>query len=355
MKYNLIKKQLVYGIVILFIGIAISPGINASTQLRRITKIELNKEVLSNNELSELIISYCKFDEIESYNVKITRQQVDELNNLINEFKKDLDSVKTLEDTIVIYNELLNSLYELDFLPDILDYNEIKMLISDTKNSYESIIINPQKLNNKKIKSRYIDYGKNLGLLDVEEDENYLCLISGETDDSHFRSLPALIRILFGIASINIIREFLPIIFPFLVPLLERLGIDWYDNEFWQDLINYIISDWPTHIGGITFGHYEYDILKQIYLYPVPAKGWVNTFGLLGKKNWEGKYYGQLRPIGTLFEGLLYQGVSGFSGIRIKNNYNDQFFIGFALRVKFGPDIPYDPLKELNNKIQVDS
>jgi hypothetical protein len=346
MNKDLLSKILVMGVVLFFIGIGVSPGINARTQ------IEVNEEVLPNNELSELIVSYCKFDEIENFTVEITRQQVDELDILINEFKGVLDSAKTLEETIVIYNEMLNSLLELGFLPDGVDYNEIKMLISDTKNSYESLYINPQTLNNKKIKSRLIDYDKNPGLLDVEDDENFLCLISGETDDSHFRSLPALIRVLLGIVSINIIYSYLPIIFPFIVSLFERLGIDWYDNEFWQDIINYIISDWPTHIGGITFGHYEYDILKHIYLYPVPAKGWVNTFGLLGKKIWDGKYYGQLKHIGTLFEGLLYQGVSGFSGIRIKEDYNDQFFIGFAVRVKLGPDIPYDPLKGYNIKTQ---
>ena len=126
MKYKTIKKPFVTGIIVLLIGIAVSPIINASTQLSRLTYIDVNKKVLPNNELLDLTVSYCKFDDIKNFTVQITGQQFDKLNSLINEFKLDLDSAKTLEETIVLYNEMLNSLLELGLLPDNSDFYEIK-------------------------------------------------------------------------------------------------------------------------------------------------------------------------------------------------------------------------------------
>ncbi len=79
----------------------------------------------------------------------------------------------------------------------------------------------------------------------------------------------------------------------------------------------------------------------------IPASGWVTTIGLNGAKSWNGSFYGQLMRLPiliTLFDGgIVYPGVSGFTGIQwTEPGSMECFYLGTALHVKIGSEIPYD-------------
>ena len=67
-----------------------------------------------------------------------------------------------------------------------------------------------------------------------------------------------------------------------------------------------------------------------------PAVGWITTQGLLGKKSWNGSFYGRLLPLLTFdsYETIYYIGAMGFLGIKLKQGDEGLFFLGSAFHVK---------------------
>jgi hypothetical protein len=65
-----------------------------------------------------------------------------------------------------------------------------------------------------------------------------------------------------------------------------------------------------------------------------PAKGWFNTFGLLGRKKLNGTMYGQICPY-DFGLGYQYIGAKGFSGLLFFNLFdnNKGYYLGTALKV----------------------
>jgi len=98
-------------------------------------------------------------------------------------------------------------------------------------------------------------------------------------------------------------------------------------------------------IGLITimgFGTYHHFLGDYSYY---PAQGWVYTFGLKGKINWEGAlFYGQyFRFLATLMYSCYCGGI-GFTGLKYLAFDTDTlfgyYFIGSTLKIKLGPNYP---------------
>jgi len=288
MQKSIIKRGLVVGIIVLFIGIAIAPSV---------TSIEFSKTKTSNNiDLVEITLQLCKSDGVEDHKMFITQEQEDRLELLIESFKADLDNAETREETIEIYKDMVVSLDELGILPENTNCKEVQDLISG-EIGYNI----PEELKLKNI------------IFNQDDGENKNCQISGETDDT-------------------IITPFVCSIFLYSL-LLRAILLDRYVEI--QILIWFAISKainfFPLNLnlgGLITFGLKEYECESSMYFYNA-AKGWVNTIGSNGIKKWDGYIYGNITeiPTGPIIYYLL--GAIGFTGLKINN-----FFLGSALWVK---------------------
>jgi len=95
--------------------------------------------------------------------------------------------------------------------------------------------------------------------------------------------------------------------------------------------------------GNIAFGnsHVTGGHIPPFYHYE-PAKGWITTQGLFGKKSWNGSFYGRLLPLQTFdsYETIYYNLAIGFLGIKLKQGDEALFFLGSAIYV----NIDYDKI-----------
>ena len=140
-------------------------------------------------------------------------------------------------------------------------------------------------------------------------------------------------------------------------------SIDQNSNENLLCLVTGVTSDsWIglipfSGIGLFTimgFGTYRHFLGYNSYY---PAYGWVYTFGLNGKINWEDTlFYGQFfRFIVTIMYSCCCGGI-GFTGIKYLAADTDTlfgyYFIGSALKFKLGPNYPTGLGKQISLKLK---
>jgi hypothetical protein len=233
------KKGLAVGIIILFVGVAVASGITFKTDSSNTMQTEV-----SNDELVKISISICKINSVEDYEVSLTQQQVEELDNLVDNIKPELDKVETRVETVRLFRDIILSLDKLGMLPEDMSVLEALRLV--TGNLY---FLNPRNIFNLKPET-YIDKGNTQPL--CGEIDNTYCQIVAKASNSGRTLLPSF-----------------PPVFIFYV------------------------------------GEYCWDF-KDIYDYP--AEGWVWTNGNKGKQCIEGKLKGDMGFSGftNLKDGLPY-------------------------------------------------
>ena len=119
------RKGLVVGIILLFIGVTIASGISL-----KVNKSNTLEEKASDSELVNFPVYICRPDGIEDYEVCITQQQVEDLDNLIDDFKQKLKDIETLEETSILFNDTISSLYEIGVIPKDINIEETQQLIT---------------------------------------------------------------------------------------------------------------------------------------------------------------------------------------------------------------------------------
>jgi hypothetical protein len=272
MSKNLSGKILIVSIILLFIGVSVSSAISINTNISPSSSTVISDVESIDNDLISVTVSICDTDKIVDYSKTLTQQQYMMLDNIFNNLKIDLDNANIEKETINIYHKAIESLYQYDLLPDDLSVEDAKKLVTTIDNKHPDLIKTSTKQNN---------------------NENFLCLISGVTGDTWIGLLPF------------------------------------------------------TGIGILTvmgFGYYYYDPYEYPHHYYNSAQGWVYTTGLKGKINWEAtEFFGQyFRFYRILY--IYYCGGFGFTGIKYLANVIDvefgYYFIGNALKVKLGLDRP---------------
>jgi len=261
---------------------------------------------ISQGENQNITITISGLGKQESQSLELSKEKYTQLENTVNEIKIKFENAKTKEESLIVYNKAIDTLYELGILKE--SYK--KMLIRIT---YLYSLIS--KLSTK------INLNPSDGNLQ-ESMSNQLCLIIGGGINIFFITPLFYLDILAGI----IFEPGGPELF------LTLLG-----------LFRSVIS--PVHIGSfITCGSYS-EPLAQISPKWNPASGWIKTIGIKGYQQFQGEsFYGQFDgidlpdPAGIW---ILYPGAVGFSGIRvIFPSQHKHFFIGFALSVSVGSEHP---------------
>ena len=319
---TLIKKGLAITVILLFIGVAFAPSINAS---------------VVNDDLVEFDVEFCGLGK--KHTVQLTQQEGEEIELLFDEIHERLNEVETREEAEEIFKEAVVELNKYGLL-GVLSVGRAKKLVTgkfqkqDMINKLESVIDN------------------NLGVFN--SNSNMMCLISGKTTETRFFPLtPAII-------GLGIVLLTFPI-FRVLVLLLEYL----YENIDNPILKNIILLIAILHdacvmsIVGSIFLLIGAGIYSPIKLfspiafgerhtiwegngYTHSASGWIHTIGLKGIKTWDGEFYGNIATIplnGGLAAWYEFLGAFGFSGLRITTS-GETFILGHSLLVNLGSEPP---------------
>ncbi len=293
MQKGLWKKGLVLGIIILFVGIAVQPGIIADDSFESV-----------NSELVEITIQICNGNGANDITVMLTEEQVKELESIISSTKTKLDAAKTMEETSAIFNDAAVSLYELGVLPE-------GMSIEDAQRLVNGIGKNPWIV---KILERWFSRNQE----EKETVENFLCLIAGHTDETWFVGPSFILKLIIWGPLLPLII-LLNILFGTEIPDIDELFQLFFD----RGLISLIWQYNPLAFGHtILLGYYSTDYWPPGWVH---AEGWIYTIGLKGIKSWNS------------FGGS----VLGFTGIKIcypPIEDRTHFYMGAALRVKIGEE-----------------
>ncbi len=319
------RKMLAVGIILLFVGIAVAPSINQSVV-----------RASTDNDFVEVTSQACGIQGYKDTTVKLTREQYQNLEQYLVEFRARLNQTTTREEAVPIFKEAVVELDKYGLLPKGMSVERAQRLIIGIQNTVSSRLKEKPPLHNR---------------INDSNNSNYLCLVCSHTDG--LMSVGPVIRL-----SCNL-RYF-----------LFDLGYaaDWcnsiYDNG--HILLSYILSyffasilllvAYPSVFGilpatlnplkllyTIMLGGYVYNP----YLYEsqyVPSDGWVATFGLNGIKIFKEPLWGHLpllRLNSEFFpQGLYYPGIFGFTGIQIFLGENNMFLLGSALWVEISSEHP---------------
>jgi len=291
----MLRKGLAVALVLLFIGVAFAPGVNAN-----ISKASID------SELVEITTEICGLNG-GKYTVQLTKEEAEEVEHLFDSIRERLNATETREKTVEIFKEAVVELDKYGLLGDLSVKQAQRLVIGQEQN--------PEVV---ECLERW--YSRNQGSLDYYG--NILCLIEGFTDNTAFQGPLARMRYLF---------------YELLMEMFHYYDIIVMVLSTWTILRMLIWNFNPLPFGyEIGLGRTWEDPAGLFHYYP--ANGWIHTNGLMGKKEWDGSFYGQLPrfPPFSPFpikQSLYLPGVLGFTGIHI-TDIDAHYYLGSALLVK---------------------
>jgi len=270
-KYPLIGKCLAVGIILLFVGMTIAPTININTV-----------KASTDDDLVEVTTQACGIQGYGDTTVKLTREQYQNLEQYLVEFRARLNQTSTREEAVPIFKEAVVVLNRYRLLPKGLSVEQAQRLV-----------VGPY-LNKNGIKLINI---KNIYLIG-----NYFCNVVGKSTLTYFQC-----------------------IFPFSI--LNFL----FWNAFAVKPVSILNSVGFGYPGGFESSQ-------------SPAVGYIRTFGHLGLTNWSGKFFGgfdkNFMLVTSIWGGLTVPGIIGFTGLKTYISEDYYSYFGYAIMVKIDP-YPY--------------
>jgi len=276
---NPIRKGVVIGVILLFIGLAFAPSINAN--MGKDELVEFTREVCGLNGGKQT--------------VKLTQQQADEVEGLFNSIREKLNATESREEAEDIFKDGVVELDKYGLLGG-LSVKQAQRLVTGgnwyPKLNFDSFF--PQSENKLK---------------------NMFCLVAGK-GASLFDGIPG--RILYLIVSLHFktslpyIFRILPYLYSFLFHLIALC-----------DLIRPIKLRYNICYGG-------YSNLDQQYL---PSHADIVTVGLLGKQSGTGTWYGSLGRRTEFAGSFLFTGIQSFKGLSFLLPRHGLYYFGHALLV----------------------
>jgi hypothetical protein len=296
----------------LFVGVAIAPTINFNT-------VKASQE----DDLVEVTTQACGIKGYGNTTVKITREQYQNLEQYLVEFRTRLNQTTTREEAVPIFKEAVVELNKYGLLPKGMSEKQtLKLILRQNEQHLQDL------------------------------DANYFCLVSGKTTNT----------LSYGPLA-TVADDILFIIFhllsnpKYLSGTLTGDFIAWLLNLLWmiKETIMTITAGlffiilWTGGlfsvffpIGlltlltfGYTMGNYEND--------KYPSSGWVYSIGFTGMKKYDGpELWGTARtyPYIAFPFAVLFPGVLGFSGLKIRSSSGYTFFLGSALKVNLSTSFP---------------
>jgi len=316
-KKPLIRKCLTVGIILLFISVAIVPSIN-------FTVVKASND----NDLVEVTTQACGIKGYGNTTVKLTRQQYQNLEQYLVDFRSRLNQTITREEAVSIFKNTVAELNKYGLLPKGLSVEQAeKLVITGYLNEKEINLFQNISQRNRWISSK---------------DSNNFCLVAGVTNQTvftgilftTFESTASIIGLLwalfayFGLYLLEIIISSLAALFYLPACLILFLSA----------ILGSLLP-----IGGVAmFGKRVTSGEGPNFYYP--SEGWIWTIGLNGVKKWNGSFFGGISFFNFVSIASVvkyYYGAVGFTGLTVKPVLNGEtIFLGTALRVALDTEPP---------------
>jgi hypothetical protein len=274
------RKCLAVGIILLFIGVTIAPSINTGV-------VTASQE----DDLVEVTTQACGIKGYGDTTVKLTREQYNNLEQYLVDFRARLNQTSTRGEAVPIFKEAVVELDTYGLLP----------------------------------KGLRVEKAMNQFLMN--SDENYFSFIAGATTNTLILGPIPLTCVFTGyigalmfIAGINS-----------MPPLLMTMGIGalMLLSSLIIGLLFYSLPGTPfsmIRIGTVALHLGDPEAPSEY----IPSEGWISSFGLTSKKTWVGPFYGDMA-------GSAFIGVAGFTGLKIAL-LNDCFYLGSAMKISINPN-----------------
>jgi hypothetical protein len=305
-RHLLLSKCLAVGIILLFVGVAVTPSIN-------FTVVKA-----SNNDLVVATTQACGIKGYGNTTVKLTREQYQNLDQYLVAFRERLNQTSTREEAVPIFKEAIVELDKYGLLPKGMDAEQAQKIV--TRSAYGSHI--PLLL------TQILSSHRSL----IDSNFNVVCLLAGKTNFTCFQSI--------GSVLLDKIGEFLYNNF-YMKNLLLLIGF------LWVQLV------WISNINPFCLTNRFYLGYRNLYNpdYFLMSSGWITTIGLQGIKRIQGDMIGSLPVEHFYFSGgpfpanEYYPAVLGFLGIKIRLTYDNDllnkfFYLGSALCVNISSEPP---------------
>jgi hypothetical protein len=303
-----IKKWLVFPVILLFLGAIITPSINYTTV-----------KAADDNDTVEVTTQACGIQGYGNTTVKLTREQYQNLEQYLVEFRARLNQTSTREEAIPIFKNAVLELDKYGLLPKGMCVERAQRLVS-------GLFQNPKLM--KHLERLMLTSGRSSQL-----DGNELCSIYGEArGNTIFQGSVSRVTFYFFntlgehcsyyfITLLLFLLSIIPNVLSFLSSGLLR------DRAYLGATIYYGFDAWFVYPGS----EVQYS----------PAQGYLWTNGTQGVKNWSGPFYGSLPSLKMILgaAGIVqeyFPGVNGFIGLRLYFNHTD-FYFGHALQVNVSP------------------
>jgi len=282
-----ISKGLAFVFILLFIGVAIAPSINFNVV-----------KASNDNDLVEVTTEACGIKGFGNQTVKLTRQQYQNLEQYLVDFRAKLNTTTTREEATPLFKETVVELNKYGLLPKGMSIKTAQQLVTGRRHliGFEHLIKKPF------LRSQF----------NLSDNENLLCLVYGFAPGSGFngwRSFGPIVRLLMLLSYLYItgtITNLIPINILYTITLGQYQAPDWN-----------------------------------------PGIGWVGTFGLNGKRVFHDQWlYGALpvNPIVLSYpwgNNYYHPGIMCFTGLHITSlNDESSYYLGSALWVKIGSEPP---------------
>jgi hypothetical protein len=268
----------------------------------------------------EITTQVCDIMKETTVTIRLTTQQIKEIQRTFDELKNRLSTTTSAEETQELFNATIIILNRYNLLPEGMSIEHAQHLVNcatTLQKRVPSIQILSQKLHT----------GTVAGTI-----QNSLCSIVGNTSNTHSAKL-----------ATRIAHRLFSIMDHSSGVLLVKVA-----TALWTVLIPFSrLSEWGLQKDGyrcgvsIYFGNYHY------YPYPnwfSPAHGWLSTNGINGKQDINGSFWGQTmiggwQPQDDWYMNNTWRGCVGFTGL-ITHIGNSTYYLGSALFVNIGPNRP---------------
>jgi hypothetical protein len=285
-----LRKGCALTIILLILGLAFLPTINANQYIKNI-----------DDDIIEFPVEIYRINSKEIHTVKIHKDEVKEIQQLLNDIEHQLKMIKSHDEAVIVFRRAVSQLYEHGFFPKDMGLEEAQQLVNGRRDIHKI--------------TKFFDkiYSKDKSII---KNFNIFCRVGGMVET------PTFLGIFWGLFFT---------VFHFWYEFVQSL-MPYYLYWFFPFFLLFAPLAEMMYMSPFHFGQAVYIGDKDVDAVP----GWVNAIGLLGIRQWEGQLWGSI-PINTPFGLWDHPAILGFVGIKMVKNFvppwDNFLFLGFSLCV----------------------
>ncbi len=296
-------KWLAIGIILLFLGIAVTPTINS--------------QVVKASKDNDFVEVTTQADGIEGYGktmVKLTKEQYQDLEQYLTQFRAKLNQTSMRMEAVPLFKETVTELHKYGLLPKGMSIDQAQKLMLQ-QNQHEHLTI----LQERFLPNRIL----------LNSDGNNFSLIAGHTTNTLILGPIPLLCLVPGYIGLILLASA-------STSLQGVIGASLFYSSLLVGLLFYFLPG--VLVSVIRVGAQEIHIGDpEAPTEYIPSEGWISSFSVTDKKTWTGPFYGNMVGPGLI-------GVIGFTGLKIAL-LNDCIYLGSAMKIDLSTNPP-SSLKE---------